>query len=110
MCDTEPATNTAKTKKNFMQIKVYKFARISDLIGLVCYKYKSEKREPALKYDNVNGYHLKIADDTGEVETELSELESFNLVGKFGFSHLALIENSSYLSESNADKKINVKM
>lgn len=93
-----------------MQIKVYKFARISDLIGLVCYKYKSEKREPALKYDNVNGYHLKIADDTGEVETELSELESFNLVGKFGFSHLALIENSSYLSESNADKKINVKM
>jgi hypothetical protein len=93
-----------------MQLKVYKSARISDLIGLVCYKYKNEKREPALRYNHVNGYQLKIADDTGEVETELSELESYNSVGKFGFSHLALIENSSFTPESNFNKKCYVKM
>ncbi len=42
----------------------------------------------------MNDYHLKIADDNGEIELELSPLESSNPVGRFGFNCLALIEKS----------------
>ena len=34
----------------------------------------------------MNDYHLKIADDNGEIELELSPLESSNPVGRFGFN------------------------
>ena len=42
----------------------------------------------------MNDYTLKIAEDSGEIELELSSLESSNLVSRFGFSCLALIEKS----------------
>ncbi len=44
MCDTQDLV--LKTR---MKINVFKNARISDLIGLVCCKYVNEKRKPPLK-------------------------------------------------------------
>ncbi len=35
--------------KTRIKINVYKNARISDLVGLICCKYVSEKRKPPLK-------------------------------------------------------------
>ena len=58
-------------------------------------------------------YLLKIADDSGEIEMELSSLDPTNSVGKFGFTHLALIENNNNKIESGnskIDEKIKVIM
>lgn len=52
--------------------------------------------------ENVNGYYLKIADDTGEVEMELAPLESSQKVVRFGFNDLALVEKGSDTSEPNS--------
>ena len=37
---------------------------------------------------------LRIAEENGEIENELSPLDSNNQVGKFGFVHLALVEKA----------------
>lgn len=44
-------------------------ARVQDLIGLICWQYTSEGREPKLN-DNVSAYCLHIAEDDGEVDTD----------------------------------------
>ena len=58
---------------------------------------------------------MKIADDDGDVESELSALESFSLVGRFGFNDLALLEKQdspTYRSKKKSifSDKICVKM
>ena len=35
--------------KDSIKINIFKTARISDLIGLICYKYTVEKKSPPLK-------------------------------------------------------------
>jgi hypothetical protein len=50
---------------------------------------------------------LKIADEYGEIEEELSALDGSNLVGRFGFNDLALIENESNVHETVKRKDSN---
>ncbi|NWY68686.1 SIN1 protein, partial [Erithacus rubecula] len=69
-------------------------AKVHDLIGLVCWQYTSEGREPKLN-DNVNAYCLHIAEDDGEVDTDFPPLDSNEPIHKFGFSTLALVEKFS---------------
>ncbi|XP_021039691.1 target of rapamycin complex 2 subunit MAPKAP1 isoform X2 [Mus caroli] len=69
-------------------------ARVQDLIGLVCWQYTSEGREPKLN-DNVSAYCLHIAEDDGEVDTDFPPLDSNEPIHKFGFSTLALVEKYS---------------
>uniref|UniRef100_A0A8C6SP68 Target of rapamycin complex 2 subunit MAPKAP1 n=1 Tax=Neogobius melanostomus TaxID=47308 RepID=A0A8C6SP68_9GOBI len=69
-------------------------ARVHDLIGLICWQYTSEGREPKLN-DNVNAYCLHIAEDDGEVDTDFPPLDSNEPIHKFGFSTLALVEKYS---------------
>nr|KAF6287044.1 MAPK associated protein 1 [Pipistrellus kuhlii] len=69
-------------------------ARVQDLIGLICWQYTSEGREPKLN-DNVNAYCLHIAEDDGEVDTDFPPLDSNEPIHKFGFSTLALVEKYS---------------
>ncbi len=38
--------------KDSMTLSIYKTAKISDLIGLICCKYVMEKKKPFLTYDN----------------------------------------------------------
>uniref|UniRef100_A0A3Q2Z0F1 Target of rapamycin complex 2 subunit MAPKAP1 n=1 Tax=Hippocampus comes TaxID=109280 RepID=A0A3Q2Z0F1_HIPCM len=66
-------------------------ARVHDLIGLICWQYTSEGREPKLN-ENVNAYCLHIAEDDGEVDTDFPPLDSNEPIHKFGFSTLALVE------------------
>lgn len=95
-------------------------ARVHDLIGLICWQYTSEGREPKLKWaqtpfrirfalivgltifppslvysENVNAYCLHIAEDDGEVDTDFPPLDSNEPIHKFGFSTLALVEKYS---------------
>ncbi|XP_004392645.1 PREDICTED: target of rapamycin complex 2 subunit MAPKAP1 isoform X3 [Odobenus rosmarus divergens] len=69
-------------------------ARVQDLIGLICWQYTSEGREPKLN-DNVSAYCLHIAEDDGEVDTDFPPLDSNEPIHKFGFSTLALVEKYS---------------
>ncbi len=75
-----------------MNVNIFKSAKVSDLIGLICCKYTLKNTQPPLKYDTVENYLLKIADETGDIEEEFPALEASNFVGKFGFTDLALIQ------------------
>uniref|UniRef100_A0A8C9HWE9 CRIM domain-containing protein n=1 Tax=Piliocolobus tephrosceles TaxID=591936 RepID=A0A8C9HWE9_9PRIM len=68
--------------------------KVQDLIGLICWQYTSEGREPKLN-DNVSAYCLHIAEDDGEVDTDFPLLDSNEPIHKFGFSTLALVEKYS---------------
>ncbi|XP_039178843.1 target of rapamycin complex 2 subunit MAPKAP1 isoform X3 [Crotalus tigris] len=69
-------------------------AKVQDLIGLICWQFTSEGREPKLN-DNVNAYCLHIAEDDGEVDTDFPPLDCNEPIHKFGFSTLALVEKYS---------------
>ncbi|KAG9477893.1 hypothetical protein GDO78_013075 [Eleutherodactylus coqui] len=69
-------------------------AKVHDLIGLICWQYTTEGREPKLN-DNVDSFCLHIAEDDGEVDTDFPPLDSNEPIHKFGFSTLALVEKYS---------------
>uniref|UniRef100_A0A7N4Q0J3 Target of rapamycin complex 2 subunit MAPKAP1 n=1 Tax=Sarcophilus harrisii TaxID=9305 RepID=A0A7N4Q0J3_SARHA len=77
-----------------MTVVTIAHAKVHDLIGLICWQYTSEGREPKLN-DNVNAYCLHIAEDDGEVDTDFPPLDSNEPIHKFGFSTLALVEKYS---------------
>ena len=91
---------------------MYKSAKVSDLIGLICCKYILCKKQPELNYRSVKNFLLKIADETGEIEEEFSSLEPSNCVGKFGFTDLALVEkhNQIVLESKPSFKEVSVKV
>lgn len=66
-------------------------AKVHELIGLICWQYTNESREPPLK-DNVSMYSLHIAEDDGEVDMDFPCLDNREPVSKFGFGKLALVE------------------
>ena len=73
-------------------------ARVDDLIGLICWQYTNEGKEPRLK-PSVSHYSLRIAEENGEVDPDFPSLNSKELVAKFGFPVLALVEKDE--QESN---------
>ncbi|XP_044029735.1 target of rapamycin complex 2 subunit MAPKAP1 isoform X3 [Siniperca chuatsi] len=84
----------AQEKVHPMTVVTIANARVQDLIGLICWQYTSEGREPKLN-ENVNAYCLHIAEDDGEVDTDFPPLDSNEPIHKFGFSTLALVEKYS---------------
>jgi hypothetical protein len=98
MCSVDTKNNI---KFQFIKISINKNANISDLIGLICYKYILNKMTPPLKYESVKNYQLKIADG-GEIESEFGPLEPTKKVGIFGFTDLALVETVSSPSLTRA--------
>ncbi|GBL97706.1 Target of rapamycin complex 2 subunit MAPKAP1 [Araneus ventricosus] len=77
-----------------MEVICLSSARVLDLIGLICWMYTNEGKEPKLK-PSVNNYCLKIAEETGEVDEDFPSLDTNEFVGKFGFPFLALIERET---------------
>uniref|UniRef100_A0A8C8RNH8 Target of rapamycin complex 2 subunit MAPKAP1 n=1 Tax=Pelusios castaneus TaxID=367368 RepID=A0A8C8RNH8_9SAUR len=86
--------HTSQEKLLPMTVVTIANAKVHDLIGLICWQYTSEGREPKLN-DNVNAYCLHIAEDDGEVDTDFPPLDSNEPIHKFGFSTLALVEKYS---------------
>uniref|UniRef100_A0A023F2U5 Putative stress-activated map kinase-interacting protein 1 n=1 Tax=Triatoma infestans TaxID=30076 RepID=A0A023F2U5_TRIIF len=78
-------------RKYPMEVAIVNWAKVLDLIGLVCWKCSIEHTEIAMK-DNVNHYGLFIAEDDGDVDWDFPCLNSSEAVGKFGFTYLALVE------------------
>ncbi|NXK62465.1 SIN1 protein, partial [Sylvietta virens] len=86
--------HTSQEKLQPMTVVTIANAKVHDLIGLICWQYTSEGREPKLN-DNVSAYCLHIAEDDGEVDTDFPPLDSNEPIHKFGFSTLALVEKYS---------------
>ncbi|XP_077161555.1 target of rapamycin complex 2 subunit MAPKAP1 isoform X1 [Paroedura picta] len=86
--------HTNQDKLQPMTVVTIANAKVHDLIGLICWQYTSEGREPKLN-DNVNAYCLHIAEDDGEVDTDFPPLDCNEPIHKFGFSTLALVEKYS---------------
>lgn len=84
-----------KQERNYpLTICVVASARVSELIGLACFKYNQEKREPALS-GTINQFALFIAEDDGSPDADFPCLEPSEIVGKFGFTTLALVQVAS---------------
>lgn len=66
-------------------------ARVHDLIGLICWQYTNEDRQPQLR-PHVSHYGLRIAEENGDVDPDFPSLNPREPVGKFGFPVLALVE------------------
>uniref|UniRef100_A0A3B4V766 Target of rapamycin complex 2 subunit MAPKAP1 n=1 Tax=Seriola dumerili TaxID=41447 RepID=A0A3B4V766_SERDU len=92
--DVYLSMQVAQEKLHPMTVVTIANARVHDLIGLICWQYTSEGREPKLN-ENVNAYCLHIAEDDGEVDTDFPPLDSNEPIHKFGFSTLALVEKYS---------------
>ncbi|XP_030631300.1 target of rapamycin complex 2 subunit MAPKAP1 isoform X2 [Chanos chanos] len=92
--DVYLSMQSGQEKLHPMTVVTMANARVHDLIGLICWQYTSEGREPKLN-ENVNAYCLHIAEDDGEVDTDFPPLDSSEPIHKFGFSTLALVEKYS---------------
>ena len=77
-----------------MPVHVLSSAKIQELIGLICWQYNNENREPKLN-DNIEVYCLNIVEDDGEVDIDFPSLDNREPVSKFGFSKLALVEKNT---------------
>ncbi|XP_068104053.1 target of rapamycin complex 2 subunit MAPKAP1 [Hyperolius riggenbachi] len=92
--DVYLSMQTSQDKLLPMTVVTIANAKVHDLIGLICWQYTTEGREPKLN-DNVDAYCLHIAEDDGEVDTDFPPLDSNEPIHKFGFSTLALVEKYS---------------
>uniref|UniRef100_A0A672KCR7 Target of rapamycin complex 2 subunit MAPKAP1 n=1 Tax=Sinocyclocheilus grahami TaxID=75366 RepID=A0A672KCR7_SINGR len=92
--DVYLSMQSTQEKLHPMTVVTMANARVHDLIGLICWQYTCEGREPKLT-ENVNTYCLHIAEDDGEVDTDFPPLDSNEPIHKFGFSTLALVEKFS---------------
>ncbi|KAG7173374.1 Target of rapamycin complex 2 subunit MAPKAP1-like [Homarus americanus] len=66
-------------------------ARVIDLIGLICWLYTKENRQPPLR-GGVERYALHIAEEDGQVDWDFQALRNRDVIEKFGFNVLALVE------------------
>lgn len=76
-----------------LEVVIVSTARVQDLIGLICWQYTNEGREPKLQHD-INRYCLRIAEDNGEVDPDFTSLNPKEPLSKFNFPSLALTEKS----------------
>lgn len=74
-----------------MEVVSLSSARVQELIGLICWQYTNEGKEPKLK-PTVNCYSLRIAEENGDVDPDFPSLNPKEPVAKFGFPVLALVE------------------
>lgn len=73
-----------------IEVVVVASARVQDLIGLICWQYTNEGKEPRLK--ELCRYSLRIAEENGDVDPDFPSLNPKDPVAKFGFPFLALVE------------------
>lgn len=76
-----------------LEVVIVSTAKVQDLIGLICWQYTNEGREPKLHHD-INKYCLRIAEDNGEVDPDFTSLNPREPLSKFNFPSLALTEKT----------------
>lgn len=85
-------------RKYPMEVVIISSAKILDLIGLICWKCSIDHPDVTLK-DSVNHYGLFIAEDDGAVDWDFPSLDTREVVSKFGFTYLALVERDQAVQQ-----------
>ncbi|XP_033119134.1 target of rapamycin complex 2 subunit MAPKAP1-like isoform X2 [Anneissia japonica] len=67
-------------------------AKVLDLVGLLCWHYTNIGGAQEPLSENVESYCLMIAEEDGEVDTDFPALDNRELIARFGFPTLALVE------------------
>lgn len=88
-----PTPSTNNKNPQHLEVVIVSTARVQDLIGLICWQYTNENREPKLQ-DDINCYCLMIAEDNGEVDPDFPSLNPKEPLSKFNFPSLALTEKT----------------
>lgn len=83
----------AKHRTVPITITVLHIASVSDLIGLTFWKYIEDKRE-RIQLKPVNNYAVMIAEEDGDIDTDLPALERDDRIAKFRFRYLGIVESS----------------
>ncbi|CEF67806.1 Stress-activated map kinase interacting 1 family-containing protein [Strongyloides ratti] len=93
-----------ETGKNSIIIECSKDIEISNLIGLICYKYTLKNYKPPLK--DIYYYELKIAHSSHEIYYDLPSLDVTKKFNEANFDNLALIDIT--LLGNNYSKNVTV--
>lgn len=84
-------SSDGKSNTNPLEVVIVSTAKVQDLVGLICWQYTNEGREPKLNAD-ISRYCLRIAEDNGEVDPDFGSLNPKEPLSKFNFPSLALTE------------------
>ncbi|XP_065909567.1 target of rapamycin complex 2 subunit MAPKAP1-like isoform X2 [Dysidea avara] len=76
-----------------LKVCILNSATVQDLIGLSFWKYNEGRKEP-VKFKKIARYTVRIAEDDGDIDTDLPELRSEEKIGKFGFTSLGIVEKN----------------
>lgn len=76
--------------KDWLEVVVLASAKISDLIGLICWQYTHLSTGKMLK--DISYYALKIAEENGDVDTDFPSLNPQDDIKRYGFPYLALVK------------------
>lgn len=88
--ESQTQSNANKPKNDGpLEVVIVSTARVQDLIGLICWQYTNEGREPKLHHD-ISRYCLRIVEDNGDVDADFTSLNPKEPLLKFNFPSLAL--------------------
>ena len=79
--------------------------KVSDLVGLSCYKYTLQGREPSIQ-GPVENYSLFMCEEDGSVDWDFPALDSGEPLGKYGFTILAVVEQNKPEQERNQRQRV----
>ena len=85
-----------------VQLVVISAAKVSDVIGLVCWHYTNQGRRPPLPYEKVDAYSLLFAEEDGEYDFDFPCLDKSESIAKFHFTSLALVLNPAKIFDNSA--------
>lgn len=92
-----------------LQVVVIATAKVLEFIGLICYKYATEHPDHPLKED-IARYGLYFTEDDGEVDWDLPCLDPREIISKFEFPTLGLVEmKASDRARHNTVSRIEIK-
>ncbi|XP_065348191.1 target of rapamycin complex 2 subunit MAPKAP1 [Cloeon dipterum] len=85
-------TMLPERERNYpLHVTIVNTAKVKELVGLVLWKC-SEERNAQL--EDESAYALHIAEDDGEVDWDFPCLDEKEVVSKFGFNYLALVQKT----------------
>ncbi|CAB0030174.1 unnamed protein product [Trichogramma brassicae] len=73
------------------QVMVLATAKVQEFIGYICYKYTSEHPNTHI-HEDISKYGLYITEDDGEIDWDFPCLDPIEVISKFEFSTLGLVE------------------
>ncbi|KAL5516132.1 hypothetical protein EMCRGX_G001403 [Ephydatia muelleri] len=92
-----------------IRVTVILNATVEDLIGLTFWKYIEECEDEPVELKAVEKYAVMIAEEDGEIDTDLPALEREDRVSKFGFKYLGIVQENDKKADSKV-KHITVKV